>query len=798
MAERSETQAANRQLVRRGAYLLLGFIIIVSVVAATSLWYYHGQREELKARVQTEMKTIADLKADTIASLLNRYHLYLNRTSRSPYFLAAAQELMTTGGADRERLMQERLSLELDAGGFVGVALLDDTGAPVVISDRGEGTLAVRAEDRAVITSGEATQSDVYQTELYLDDQDEATMDFIAPLIVSRDGSSRTIGYLLARIHAADELYPALLSWPVPSQTGETLLARLESKRVLALSELKYHRNSALRYSLPLDRASMEALGIRGRVVPGERADYRGVSVIAAPSKVPGTDWYVIAKTDSSEVFEPVQRTGALTLLIALTVILAAGALMVWAWARQSALDYRKLYEAEKGRAHAEEALAESEERLRLTLEATSDATWDLDMTTGVAVVNARYYTMLGYEVGEWPPDLDSWRRLLHPEDLAYAEESLGRLVSGASPKVSMEVRLRTKGGDWKWVLSRSKVVAWDKNGAAQRIVGTHVDLTERKQHEAELEIYRVHLEELVRARTTEVEEVKERVQDANEELAATNEELTAINMELDETVEELATANTDLTNKNEEIARAYQEIEVMNVDLATANRAKSDFLASMSHELRTPLNSILGFTGILLQGIVGPLNEEQRRQLDMVHKSGEHLLALVNDILDLEKIESGAANLELEACDIRNTATTLVESMRPLAEERGLTLTLDIGEIPETIRCDARRIEQVLFNLIGNAIKYTDEGGVSVEVTRSDGELRLAVTDTGPGIEPDQHEAIFDEFVQVTRQGAAKPQGTGLGLPVSQRLAHMHGGRIELESTPGKGSRFTLVLPIT
>lgn len=777
MVDHSASRVNNRQLVRRSAYLLLGFVIIVSVVAAASLWYYHGQREELKARVKAEMKTVADLKADTISSLLTKYHLYLNRSSRSPYFLAAAEQLIRGGSATDLRLMQERLSLELDAGGFSGVALLDATGTPVVISDRGTGELTVTAEDLAVLASTEATQSDVYQTDLYLDGQDRPVIDFIAPLIIKGDASPRLIGYLLARARAADELYPALLTWPVPSDTGETLLVRVDKDRILALSELRYRRNSALRYSLPLNQEAMAALGIGGQVIPPERKDYRGVTVISATSKVPIVDWFVIAKTDSSEVFAPVQRTGALTLLVALTAILAAGTVMTWAWARQSGLDYRNLYEAEKGRAHAEEALAESEERLRLTLDATSDATWDLDVATGIAIVNARYYTMLGYEPDAWPLSLDTWRTLLHPEDLARAEEALGRLLSGDAQQVSVEVRLKTADDGWKWVLSRSKVVARDETGSPTRVVGTHVDLTERKQHEMELEVYRAHLEELVRARTAEVEEAKSGLQDANEELTATNEELTAA---------------------NEELARAYHEIEVMNVDLATANRAKSDFLANMSHELRTPLNSILGFTGILLQGIVGPLNDEQQRQLDMVHNSGEHLLALVNDILDLEKIESGTATLELSACDVRKMAQTLVESMRPLAEERGLTLTLTIGDVPGTIFCDARRIEQVLFNLIGNAIKYTDGASVSVDVSRSDGELWFAITDTGPGIEPAQHEAIFDEFVQVTRRGAVKPEGTGLGLPVSRRLAHMHGGRIDLVSEPGVGSTFTLVLPIT
>lgn len=225
-------------------------------------------------------------------------------------------------------------------------------------------------------------------------------------------------------------------------------------------------------------------------------------------------------------------------------------------------------------------------------------------------------------------------------------------------------------------------------------------------------------------------------------------------------------------------------------------DRLKSLFIASMSHELRTPLNSIIGFTGILLQGLAGPLNDEQRKQLGMVKGSSQHLLDLITDIIDLSKIEAGKISLSMEQFDLAKTAREVLESFRVTAGRKTISL---IAEAPEhlLVQSDPRRVRQILVNLIGNAVKFTDEGGVTVLVTKENDRAMVSVCDTGPGIKKEDMGKLFQYFSQVTSADMPKHEGTGLGLYLSKKLLDLLGGEVTVESEFGKGSVFTVTLPL-
>jgi PAS domain S-box-containing protein len=238
-------------------------------------------------------------------------------------------------------------------------------------------------------------------------------------------------------------------------------------------------------------------------------------------------------------------------------------------------------------------------------------------------------------------------------------------------------------------------------------------------------------------------------------------------------------------------------ELRRSNEELEQATKAKNAFLASMSHELRTPLNSIIGFSGILLQGIGGELTAEQTKQIEMVNRAGKQLLSLVGDVLDLSKIESGRIEIELAPLEVHKHIESLTETVRPMAEERGLSLKLDLDSAPASIETDRVKLEQVLLNLLSNAIKYTDAGSVCVRVRRLDGHVAYSVEDTGPGIAIEDQELIFEEFRQLHSMTTAKHPGTGLGLSISRRLAGLLRGTLTVDSEPGAGSTFTLTIPI-
>jgi signal transduction histidine kinase len=243
-------------------------------------------------------------------------------------------------------------------------------------------------------------------------------------------------------------------------------------------------------------------------------------------------------------------------------------------------------------------------------------------------------------------------------------------------------------------------------------------------------------------------------------------------------------------------IAERTTELTAANNKLQEVDKLKSLFIASMSHELRTPLNSIIGFTGILLQGLAGPLNDEQRKQLGMVKGSSHHLLELITDIIDISKIEAGKISLSLGYFDLSSTAREVLESFQPAAGRKALKLTIEAPDRLQ-IRSDERRVRQVLVNLIGNAVKLTSTGEVSVAVKGENGSARVAVRDTGRGIRTEDMGRLFQFFSQITYKDTPKHEGTGLGLYLSKKLMNLLGGDIRAESEFGKGSVFTMILPL-
>jgi signal transduction histidine kinase/sensor domain CHASE-containing protein len=243
-------------------------------------------------------------------------------------------------------------------------------------------------------------------------------------------------------------------------------------------------------------------------------------------------------------------------------------------------------------------------------------------------------------------------------------------------------------------------------------------------------------------------------------------------------------------------VAARTRELQVAKDAAECADRIKSAFLATMSHELRTPLNSIIGFTGILLQGLAGPLNAEQRRQLGMVQSSSHHLLALINDVLDISKIEAGQLALSPEPFDLKASVARVVESVRTGAERKGLRLSSNIAPTVGILHGDRRRVEQILLNLLSNAIKFTDHGEISLEVSTKAQQLEVTVRDTGIGIAADEIPELFQPFHQIETGLARRHEGTGLGLSICRRLIELMRGTIAVSSKPGVGSVFGFTIP--
>ncbi|MDO8964937.1 MAG: PAS domain S-box protein [Coriobacteriia bacterium] len=383
----------------------------------------------------------------------------------------------------------------------------------------------------------------------------------------------------------------------------------------------------------------------------------------------------------------------------------------------------------------AEDALRDSEERLSRAV-AQAPIPMMIHAEDGTVVqINREWERITGYALADIPTTAE-WTRLAYGAGAASVREDIERLYGLGEPKDEGEYVIRTKDGRERVWYFRSSLLGAVADGR-RTVISTALDITERKH--AEDEVLRLNAE------------LEQRVQERTEELNASNEELSA--------------SNEELSAINEELAGANAQLNEMNVKVEEANRAKTDFLAAMSHELRTPLNSIIGFSGVLLQGLSGSLGDEQRRQVAMINNSGRHLLALINEVLDLAKVESSQHRPVFSNADVGALVLEMFETIRPMAEAKGLEMRREIpaGSIP--ILTDALRVDQIVLNLLGNAVKFTEAGYVSARVEQDDHGVTVTVEDSGCGIGAEDLDRVFEDFYQVLPHSSAKSEGTGLGL---------------------------------
>ncbi len=443
--------------------------------------------------------------------------------------------------------------------------------------------------------------------------------------------------------------------------------------------------------------------------------------------------------------------------------------------------------------------LNESEERWKFALEGAGDGMWDWNPQTDKAVFSKRWKEILGYAENEFSDTGAAWIEHLHPDDKDRVLTVVQEYFASDRPLYAVEFRMRCKDGSWKWIMSRGKLISRDGDGNPLRLIGTHTDISERKRAQNDILRLNASLEERVQERTEELQSQQEELRQSNEELAEKN--------------QLLADQKLQVEHKNRQIEAAQLTLQEKAEQLTLTSQYKSEFLSSMSHELRTPLNSLLILSQLLAENPERNLSERQVEYAQTIQGAGQDLLALISDILDLSKIESGNVTLELDDVSLANISEQLERSFRHVAESRGLGFGVELApSLPPSLHTDAQRLQQVLKNLLSNAFKFTSKGQVSVRIApvesgwsvdhaglnRAQAVIGFYVTDSGIGLEADKQQIIFEAFQQADTGTAKKYGGTGLGLSISRELAWLLGGELHLvASEPGQGSTFALYLPL-
>ncbi|OLP17332.1 hypothetical protein BST81_16130 [Leptolyngbya sp. 'hensonii'] len=567
-------------------------------------------------------------------------------------------------------------------------------------------------------------------------------------------------------------------------------------------------------------------------------------------------------------------------------------------------------------RQQAQTTLDRTQERLQLAIEGSGIGLWDWYVQQQTIIFNEHWAEMIGYTLQELEPiGSPTWMDFLHPDDVRKSYEALERHFRQETPVYECEVRMRHRSGEWVWVLARGKVVERDGSGKPVRMLGTHLDVTERKRAETALQnliegtasvtganFFSALVKHIAMALNVAYVLVSERIGDRLQTLAfwgegelqdntsygipqtpcervleagcyaclhaiqtifPDNQDLVEMQAEsylgialrdangkalgnlcildtcpltdLDRTeailrvfaaragaelerqraINALHQMNRELEDivqqRTAELRQSNEQLATTNLELARATRLKDEFLANMSHELRTPLNAILGLSESLQEQIFGPVNERQQKAISMVEQSGQHLLSLINDILDLSKIGSGKLELYPTSVSVEHLCESSLVFVRQQALQKDIQLVSQIPTDLQDIVVDELRMRQALINLLTNAVKFTPEGGqVTFKVSQASGSepgpvklvnprspgLVFTVEDTGIGIASENLDRLFKPFVQIDSSLNRQYTGTGLGLALVKQITELHGGWVGVESRLGQGSQFTITLP--
>jgi len=800
-------------------FLVLGMVPLVMGI----LTAYQQQARTIKKEAFDKLVVIRDLKAQRLEAWVERRKGDLKTISTDTDLVALEKTIDNTKNPQAARQIHKNITQLLNRyinnyDDYDELFIINPSTGKIQVSTTHAAIGTDKSENPYFTRPMETHRlfiNDIYHSKA----QAKNTMTFSIPIFCSLHEPQHIIGILVARVDLNRTFYPLLMDGVGLGHTGETILV---NKEAVALNKLRYHANAALSFKVDLEPVLKAAQGNTGII---EALDHRGEKILAAYTHLAQTNWGFITKQNLSELYAPITDmmiNFTLLVIVAVILILIASFLIARAlsapiismkktarkmqagdlFARNKITGADEL--ADLGQAFNAMAEAiESHETLRKINDEITQTLLDakdlpsfrtriLKKLVHVTQSQMGAYFVLNRatnlfepftSMGISPDALNAFSAACLEGELGQAAETKKITRIKDIPKDSI-FTFRTFTGT---LLPREIITI---PIIIDNIVSGIISLSSIKPYpEKSLAI-------LKQPWATGFEIFLSNMW-ANEKTARLAEQLEQTNTELQNQAEELEAQSEELQQTAEELHEQNIKLETQKEQVEEANRLKSQFLANMSHELRTPLNSVMALSRVLMMQSKDRLSPEETGYLEIIERNGKNLLSLINDILDLSKIEAGKMDVSPGLFPITAPIEAIMERLDPLARKKGIQLDKTISQDLPKINSDENRVHQILQNLISNAVKFTEKGRVSVSTSHDNDHIDIKISDTGIGISPTDLPHIFKEFRQVDGSSARSYEGTGLGLAIAARAAQLLGGTISVESTLKKGSTFTLTLPV-
>ncbi len=824
--------------------VVLFFIVSVLPIGAVSYWNYRTARTDLKQRIYNELTAVAAAKKEHITQLIKlRQEQVLIIANGYPYrnFLEQVNQ-KNPDLAQLQVAVNDSLKYQtkvVDA--FSEIFIINVKGE--IVASSHEGDLGRDESNSDVFING---SKGLYLKDFYFDpDVKEKTPLYAIAAPIVGGTADKLLGVMVVRMKAV--IFTEILKdYAGLGQTGESCLSKKFGDEVVYLNSLRHNPDAALK--LKVSVASQDdtpsILGASGQEGIIEAKDYRGVKVLAVYCHIPVGDWGLVSKIDAREVFSPLYNLRNRDFYLSLCSIMGV-ALIAYLFGGRITRPLAKL-------AAASQRISEGDMNVTVEVWHANDAIGILTRAFNLMASKLREsYAHLERKVAERTQALEVINTKLKKQqefNLAYNEivtminalAGTERLLSDGLSKIASfsdsHVGILYRYDENECLLKACAGYAVGNNAAQRESFGLGIGIPGQVAREKrriivkdipEDTLFKVKdglgeympksicsfplilqdrlLGVIVLASLKDYSQEKiEFVDTMSRQMAVAISNLESYQTvqrqaeELQRQGEELAMQNEELSSQADELRAQQHALEEKNHEVERANQAKSEFLANMSHELRTPLNSIIGFSEVLEDQIFGQLNETQKKYVHNINTSGMHLLQLINDVLDLSKVEAGKMSLQYEDFPIAAALHDIKTAMRNELDKKNLSFDMEIDERLASINADKQKVRQIMLNLLSNAVKFTPQGGkIKVSARDIDGSAQISVTDTGIGIRPEDIKRIFARFQQIDSKTAREYPGTGLGLALTRKFVEMHGGKIWMESEFGKGSTFTFTIPL-